>query len=123
MTGQHGCCHGVMTGRFPGQGHSKGPVGTAATLPPMIRASGAELFVPAGYDVLWSVVALVQVVLLATALTVWFRARHDRGGGLLDVLVILLVPVLGPAAYLAGRHLARRGAAGGGATDPRAHEA
>lgn len=72
-----------------------------------------QLFVPAAYDVLWSVVVLGQVALLATALTVWFRDRHHRAvgvidGGPIDVLVILLVPVLGPAAYLIGRSWAGR---------------
>lgn len=79
----------------------------------MIGAEGVELFVPAGYDVMWSVAILAPLVLLGIALTVWFRDRHHLerglfGGGVLDVLVILLVPVLGPAAYLIGRSWARR---------------
>ncbi|MDT0166322.1 hypothetical protein Q9R32_12235 [Actinotalea sp. AC32] len=76
---------------------------TAAT-----DVEGIELLVPAGYDVLWSAVVLANLVLLGAALVVWSRARVGGGGGLLDVLVIVLVPFLGPAAYLTGRALARR---------------
>lgn len=66
------------------------------------------LLLPAGYDVLWSLVTVGHVVLLAWALVVWSRARVSGGGGLVDVLVIVLLPVIGPAAYLTGRALARR---------------
>ncbi|MCL3859454.1 hypothetical protein [Actinotalea sp. K2] len=60
------------------------------------------MFLPVWYDVLWSLVVLAQVGLLAAALTLWFRRRHDHAGGLLDLVVILVVPLIGPAAYLAG---------------------
>lgn len=72
------------------------------------RLEGVELFLPASYDLLWSVFALAYITLLAVALVVWFRARHERGGGVVDLLVVLFVPVIGPAAYLLGYHLADR---------------
>ena len=70
---------------------------------------GVDLLVPAAYDVVWSLVVVAHVVLLVAALVQWSRARAARapqGDGLLDVLVIVLVPVLGPAAYLIGRRRA-----------------
>lgn len=66
-----------------------------------------DLLMPPAYDVVWSVVVLAQLVLLGMALVRWFRARTGGGGGLLELLAIVLVPVLGPATYL----LAQRGAA------------
>lgn len=72
------------------------------------RADGMQLLLPPAYDVLWSVLALGHVALLAAALVIWFRARHERGGGVVDLLVILILPVMGPAAYLLGHHLADR---------------
>lgn len=61
------------------------------------------MFVPAIYDVVWSLVVVAHVVLLLLALARWSRVRASHGGGLVDVLVIVLVPVVGPAAYLWGR--------------------
>jgi hypothetical protein len=58
--------------------------------------------------VLSSLLVLAHVALLTWALMLWFRARPDRGGGALDLLVVLFVPVIGPAAYLLGRHRAAR---------------
>lgn len=76
------------------------------------QSGGFEVFLPAWYDIVWSGLALAYVALLAPALVLWFRARHDRGGGLVDVLIILFVPVIGPAAYLLGQQLATRGRPG-----------
>lgn len=55
----------------------------------------------AWYDVVWSVAAVAAILLLVAALKQWFRS--DQGGllGLLQVAVIVLLPILGPAAYLA----------------------
>lgn len=72
-----------------------------------------QVHVPAWYDVLWSVAAVGHVVLLAVALTVWFRVRRDRSDGALELLVILVVPVVGAAAYLTGHALSRRNGPGG----------
>jgi len=65
---------------------------------------------PPLYDVLWGIVLVPQVSLLASALTLWFQRCSDRGGGLLDLVVIIVLPVIGPAAYLAGRALSRNAA-------------
>ena len=65
------------------------------------------LLLPAAYDVAWSLVALAQVVLVLAALVQWFRARATGEAGLLELVAVVVVPVLGPLAYL----LARRGAA------------
>ena len=54
------------------------------------------------YDVAWSALALAQVALLVGALARWSRMRASRGGGLLDLLMIVLLPIVGPAAYLVG---------------------
>ena len=70
---------------------------------------GVRLLLPASNDVLWSALALAYGALLTWALVLWFRARPDRGGGVLDLLVVLFVPVIGPAAYLLAHYrLARR---------------
>lgn len=67
-----------------------------------------HVLLPAAYDLVWTVVALGHVALLAVALVIWFRARRERGVGVVDLLVILLLPVIGPAAYLLGHLLADR---------------
>lgn len=69
--------------------------------------------VPAAYDIGWAVVALV-----AFALAVWAIVSLSRGAARLPSLtvvlwavVILLVPVLGPVAWLAAGRRAGRGVA------------
>ena len=66
------------------------------------------LLLPAAYDVVWSVLVLAQLALLAAALIQWSKTRATRGGGLVDLLVIVLLPVIGPGTYLVGRRLAAR---------------
>jgi hypothetical protein len=62
------------------------------------------MFLGPQYDLIWSAGALVAVALTFAALVVWFRTRWDRASeAALTLLVILLVPVLGPAAFLASR--------------------
>lgn len=69
--------------------------------------------VPIAYDIAWTIATFVSVVVLAIALTVWSRARRDGGGSVVDVLVIVLVPIIGPVAYLIDRsQLGRRRAKG-----------
>ena len=53
---------------------------------------------PAAYDVLWSLTVLVALPLAVVALLRWRKAglRHP----LLWLLVILLLPLLGPAVFL-----------------------
>jgi hypothetical protein len=62
------------------------------------------IMVPPLYDVIWSTFALASVVLLLAALVRWGRDRHAVGGlGVLWLLILLFVPVVGPAAYLVTR--------------------
>ena len=58
---------------------------------------------PAGYDIVWSVVALVAAVLAIVALVSLMRSarRLTATQALVWVLVVLLVPVAGPLAWLA----------------------
>lgn len=58
---------------------------------------------PAGYDVLWSVITLAHVVLLFFALRAWFRTSPATLLGVVQAVVIVFVPVLGSVAYLAAR--------------------
>ena len=62
------------------------------------------MFMASPYDLIWSVLALVALALTFAALLVWFRTRWDRfwEAGL-ALLVIVVVPVLGPLAFLASR--------------------
>lgn len=53
------------------------------------------------YDVVWSVAAVAAILLLGAALKQWFRSGQGGLLGLLQVAVIVLLPILGPAAYLA----------------------
>lgn len=73
-----------------------------------VEPEGVRVLLPPSYDVLWSVLALACSGLLTWALVLWFRARPDRGGGVLDLLVVLFVPVIGPAAYLLAHYRAHR---------------
>jgi hypothetical protein len=62
------------------------------------------MFAISPYDLIWSAGALVAVALTLAALVVWFRTRWERTGeAVLTLLVIVLVPILGPAAFLASR--------------------
>jgi len=59
--------------------------------------------VPAGYDVVWSAIALVAAVCAVVALVslMWAARRLTATQALVWVLVVLLIPVAGPAAWLA----------------------
>ena len=56
----------------------------------------------AGYDIAWSVVAFAIVVLIAVALVSLIRLAKSMtpGVGLIWALVVLLIPVVGPLAWL-----------------------
>ncbi|WP_298458069.1 hypothetical protein [uncultured Cellulomonas sp.] len=76
------------------------------------RTEGVSLLLPAAYDVAWSLAVVVHLGLLFVALVRWNGARATPGApgaGLVDLLVVVLVPVLGPAAYLVGRRAAGSG--------------
>jgi hypothetical protein len=60
------------------------------------------MFLGPMYDLIWSACALVAVGLTLAALVVWFRTGWEQAWeAVLTLLVIILVPVLGPAAFLA----------------------
>ncbi|MEV0949820.1 hypothetical protein [Promicromonospora sp. NPDC050249] len=62
------------------------------------------MFAVSPYDLIWSAGALVAVALTLAALVVWFRTRWEQTWeAVLTLLVIVLVPLLGPAAFLASR--------------------
>jgi len=64
--------------------------------------------VPNGYDIAWTIAALISFAVLMVALTVWSRTRRDGGGSVAEVLMIVLFPIIGPAAYLLGRGALQR---------------
>jgi hypothetical protein len=75
--------------------------------------TGYNPLLPATYDVVWTVVLLSGLVLLAVTLRLWFRdGSSARDGAVLELLAIVLVPVLGPLAYLLIRSRRRRDANG-----------
>lgn len=80
---------------------------------------GWSLMVPATYDVLWTATVLLLVALTVGALLVWARRRESASNALVHLALILVVPVLGPAAYLAGAALDRRAANRAAARTPR----
>lgn len=57
---------------------------------------------PAGYDFVWSVVMVAIVVLMVVALVSLMRLAKSitPGVGLVWALVVLLLPVVGPLAWL-----------------------
>lgn len=62
------------------------------------------MFGLSSYDLIWSVPALAALVLTFAALVVWFRTRWDRPWQAgLTLLAIVVVPIIGPAAFLASR--------------------
>lgn len=63
---------------------------------------------PAGYDIVWSVVTVIVIALTIVALVMLARsAKHLTGAQALGwTAVVLFVPVLGPVAWLA---IGRRG--------------
>ncbi len=69
---------------------------------------------PTGYDVVWSVIAVVVLGLSIVALVSLSRAarRLTSFQALIWVLVVLFVPVLGPLAWLAVGRRAHRLAPG-----------
>ncbi len=49
------------------------------------------------YDYLWTVIAVIAIALLGAALNRWFRASQSE---VLALVAIVIVPIIGPAAYL-----------------------
>jgi len=71
-----------------------------------------DLLLPTSFDVAWTVLTFGSVLLFAGALVVWSRARRDRGGAIIDLVVIVALPLIGPACYLLGRAWSARSAGG-----------
>jgi len=62
------------------------------------------MFGLSSYDLIWSIGALGVLAVTFAALFVWFRARWERSWEAgLTLLAIVVVPVLGPLAFLASR--------------------
>ncbi|WNB84341.1 hypothetical protein [Cellulomonas sp. ATA003] len=57
-------------------------------------------FSSAAYDYMFSVPLVVAVVLVVVALVRFMRTKHDTITAILAMVLIVLVPILGPAAYL-----------------------
>ncbi|MBY6061943.1 PLDc N-terminal domain-containing protein [Microbacterium esteraromaticum] len=59
--------------------------------------------IPVGYDIVWTALAIAVVVLAVVALVSLARSakRLSAPQALIWVLIVLLVPVLGPIAWLA----------------------
>ncbi len=58
-------------------------------------------FLPAWYDMAWTVVALAGLVLSLVALLAWWRSPRMVGGlAVVWAVVILALPVIGPVFYL-----------------------
>ena len=66
--------------------------------------------IPSGYDVVWSLIAIAALVLLIVALVSIGRSKAlSPRQSLIWVLLAILVPVIGPTAWLvAGRRAAAR---------------
>lgn len=65
-------------------------------------SSAGNPLIPAGYDIAWSVVAIMVLALTILAITSLARsAKHLTAiAGLMWTLLVLFVPVLGPVAWL-----------------------
>ena len=62
------------------------------------EAAGA--FVPATYDIVWTVVVVIGVVLLAAAMVAWGRSTDRSIVSLVWFFVLLALPIVGPIGYL-----------------------
>ena len=67
----------------------------------LTAVDGADVILPASYDLIWSVTAAAGLALLIWALIRWARTQFTSGTvALLWLALILMLPVLGPAAFL-----------------------
>ena len=57
-------------------------------------------FVPATYDIVWTVVVVLGVVLLAAAMVAWGRSTDRSIVSLVWFFVLLALPIVGPIGYL-----------------------
>lgn len=57
-------------------------------------------FVPATYDVVWTIVVILGVALLAAAMVAWGRSTDRSIVSLVWFFVLLVFPIVGPIGYL-----------------------
>ncbi len=62
--------------------------------------AASDPLVPGLVDVIGAVVSLAAVVMMVVALVAWTRNHRSDRSPLLELLMIVLMPVLGPVAYL-----------------------
>lgn len=55
---------------------------------------------PATYDIVWTAVVVVGVVLLAAAMVAWGRSTDRSIVSLVWFFVLLALPIIGPIGYL-----------------------
>jgi uncharacterized membrane protein YhaH (DUF805 family) len=67
-----------------------------------------RLLTPPGYDVLWTGAVVLLLGLLVAALALWVRRRRAGRASLVELALLLVVPVVGPAGYLIGEAVALR---------------
>ena len=59
-----------------------------------------EIFLPASYDIVWTVVVVIALALLATSFVVWARSKDRSIISLGWFFVMVAFPILGPVGYL-----------------------
>lgn len=69
----------------------------------MVSQQEAISLVPAGYDIAFTVLALAALIALGAGLVVWFRDQRSLGEKFVALVLMLLIPLLGPVAYVIGR--------------------
>lgn len=63
-------------------------------------AESSVPFAPATYDVVWTIVAVLGLVLLAAAMVAWARSTDRSIVSLAWFFVLLALPIIGPIGYL-----------------------
>jgi tellurite resistance protein TehA-like permease len=69
----------------------------------------ANPLLPTAYDIIWSVSVLVAVAMLAWTLVSIARSGMDSSAKLAWVLIVFLLPVIGPICWLVVRPQKRDG--------------
>ena len=69
----------------------------------------ANPLLPTAYDIIWSVSVLVAVAMLAWTLVSIARSSMDSPAKLAWVLIVLLLPIIGPICWLVARPQKRDG--------------
>ena len=69
-------------------------------------AESSSPLVPAPVDALWFIGILVAAAAMVVALVAWSRNHRQGRSPFLELLVIVLLPLVGPVAYLVARRQA-----------------